>query len=54
MEGDFIRTIRENINSIAYFYTAGNPGRNDMDETQEINYVGICRAIVPVLATKVT
>ncbi len=45
MEGDIIRTIRENIGSIGHFHTAGNPGRNDMDDTQELNYVGICRAI---------
>lgn len=45
MEGDVIRTIRENINWIGHFHTAGNPGRNDMDDTQELNYAGICKAI---------
>jgi len=45
MEGDVIRTIRENIRWIGHFHTAGNPGRNDMDDTQELNYAGICRAI---------
>jgi hydroxypyruvate isomerase len=45
MEGDIIRTIRENIKWIGHFHTAGNPGRNDMDDTQELNYAGICRAI---------
>ena len=45
MEGDVIRTIRENIQWIGHFHTAGNPGRNDMDDTQELNYAGICRAI---------
>jgi len=45
MEGDIIRTIRENIQWIGHFHTAGNPGRNDMDDTQELNYAGICRAI---------
>ena len=45
MEGDIIRTIRENIQYIGHFHTAGNPGRNDMDDTQELNYTGICRAI---------
>ncbi len=45
MEGDVIRTIRENIRHIGHFHTAGNPGRNDFDDTQELNYVGICRAI---------
>jgi hydroxypyruvate isomerase len=45
MEGDIIRTIRANIKWIGHFHTAGNPGRNDMDDTQELNYAGICRAI---------
>ncbi|MCD6415864.1 MAG: TIM barrel protein [Planctomycetes bacterium] len=45
MEGDLIRTIRENIGRIGHFHTAGNPGRRDMDDTQELNYAGICRAI---------
>jgi hydroxypyruvate isomerase len=45
MEGDVIRTIRENIKWIGHFHTAGNPGRNDMDDTQELNYAGICNAI---------
>jgi len=45
MEGDLIRTIRENIGWIGHFHTAGNPGRHDMDDTQELNYAGICRAI---------
>ncbi len=45
MEGDVIRTIRDNIQWIGHFHTAGNPGRNDMDDTQELNYTGICKAI---------
>lgn len=45
MEGDVIRTIRENIQWIGHLHTAGNPGRNDLDDTQELNYAGICRAI---------
>lgn len=45
MEGDIIRTIRENIRWIGHFHTAGNPGRQDMDDTQELNYRAICRAI---------
>jgi hydroxypyruvate isomerase len=45
MEGDLIRTIRENIQWIGHFHTAGNPGRQDLDDTQELNYSGICRAI---------
>jgi hydroxypyruvate isomerase len=45
MEGDVIRNLRENIKWIGHFHTAGNPGRNDLDDTQELNYRGICRAI---------
>ena len=45
MEGDVIRTIRENIQWIGHFHTAGNPGRQDFDDTQELNYTGICSAI---------
>ncbi|MDX2178690.1 MAG: TIM barrel protein [Bryobacteraceae bacterium] len=47
MEGDIIRTIRENISYFGHFHTAGNPGRNEFDlDTQELNYRGICKAIV--------
>ena len=45
MEGDLIRTITDNIGFIAHFHTAGNPGRNDLDEEQEIFYPPIMRAI---------
>jgi len=45
MEGDLIRTINDNIQYINHFHTAGNPGRHDMDEEQEIYYPPIMRAI---------
>lgn len=45
MEGDLIRTIRGAIKHIGHFHTAGNPGRNEFDDSQELNYRGICRAI---------
>jgi hydroxypyruvate isomerase len=45
MEGDVIRTIRDNIQYIGHFHTAGNPGRHEFDETQELNYRPICKAI---------
>jgi hydroxypyruvate isomerase len=45
MEGDVIRTIKENFAYIGHFHTAGNPGRHEFDETQELNYPPICRAI---------
>ena len=45
MEGDVIRTIRDNIKWIGHFHTAGVPGRNEMDQTQELNYRPIAQAI---------
>jgi hydroxypyruvate isomerase len=45
MEGDVIRTIQENSAYIGHYHTAGNPGRNEIDETQELNYPAIMRAI---------
>jgi hydroxypyruvate isomerase len=45
MEGDIIRTIRDNIQYIGHFHTAGNPGRHEFDETQELNYPAICKVI---------
>jgi hydroxypyruvate isomerase len=45
MEGDIIRTLRDNFQYIALFHTAGYPGRHEMDDTQEMNYRGIARAI---------
>jgi hydroxypyruvate isomerase len=46
MEGDVIRTIKENIQWIGHFHTAGNPGRHEPDATQELNYRTIAQAIV--------
>jgi hydroxypyruvate isomerase len=46
MEGDVIRTIRDNKDYIAHFHTGGNPGRHEIDETQELTYPAIVRAII--------
>jgi len=46
MEGDVIRTIRDNHRYFAHYHTAGNPGRNEIDDTQELNYRPIMQAIV--------
>jgi len=46
MEGDVIRTIRENIQWIAHFHTGGVPGRHEIDSSQELNYSAVIRAIV--------
>ena len=45
MEGDVVRTIRAFHPLIGFYHTAGNPGRNDLDETQELNYAAILKAI---------
>ncbi|MEZ0472033.1 hydroxypyruvate isomerase family protein [Luteimonas salinilitoris] len=45
MEGDVIRTIRDNMQWIAHFHTAGVPGRHEIDGTQELNYRAIATAI---------
>jgi hydroxypyruvate isomerase len=46
MEGDVIRTIRENHQWIAHYHTGGVPGRHELDGTQELNWRAICSAIV--------
>ncbi|WP_158826157.1 hydroxypyruvate isomerase family protein [Mucilaginibacter lacusdianchii] len=45
-EGDVIHNITEYHNYIAHYHTAGVPGRNEIDETQELNYPAIMRSIV--------
>ncbi len=46
MEGDMMATIRENHRYIAHYHTGGVPGRNEIDETQEIHYPAVMKAIV--------
>jgi hydroxypyruvate isomerase len=46
MEGDIIRTIQESNKYFAHYHTGGNPGRNEIDETQELYYPAIMKAIV--------
>jgi hydroxypyruvate isomerase len=45
MEGDVIRTIRNNIPWIAHFHTGGVPGRHEIDDSQELNYRAVAKAI---------
>lgn len=45
MEGDVIRTIRDNWEYIGHYHTAGNPGRHEIDETQELNYHAIAKSL---------
>jgi hydroxypyruvate isomerase len=46
MEGDIIRTIQDNKQYIGHYHTGGNPGRHEIDETQELNYPAIVKAIL--------
>ena len=45
MEGDLIRTIRENIQWLGHFHTGGVPGRHELDDTQEVQWATVMRAI---------
>jgi hydroxypyruvate isomerase len=45
MEGDLIRTLRDNKDYIAHFHTGGVPGRHELDGTQEINWRAVASAI---------
>ncbi|MDF1755541.1 MAG: TIM barrel protein [Verrucomicrobiales bacterium] len=46
MEGDVIATIRKNHEYFSHYHTGGVPGRHEIDETQELNYPAIVKAIV--------
>jgi len=46
MEGDVIRTIRQNFQYLAHFHTGGVPGRHEIDSTQELNYGAVAKALV--------
>ena len=45
MEGDLIRTIRENHEYFAHFHTGGVPGRHELDGTQEVDWRAVATAI---------
>ncbi len=45
MEGDVVRTIQQYAPFISHYHTAGVPGRHELDDTQELNYPRIARAI---------
>jgi hydroxypyruvate isomerase len=45
MEGDLIATISKNIAWIGHFHTGGVPGRHELDNTQEVQWDGVMRAI---------
>ena len=45
MDGDIVRNIRDNFQWIGHFHTGGNPGRHEIDDTQELNYRFVMQAI---------
>jgi hydroxypyruvate isomerase len=45
MEGDLIRDIKQNIDFIGHFHTGGNPGRHEIDDSQEVNWHAVANAI---------
>jgi hydroxypyruvate isomerase len=45
-EGDVIRTIKDNHTYIGHYHTAGVPGRHEIDESQELYYPAIMKAIL--------
>ena len=47
-EGDIIRTIEQSHQYFGHYHTAGVPGRHEIDQTQELYYPAIMRAIVGV------
>jgi hydroxypyruvate isomerase len=48
MEGDVIRRMKECGEFVGHIHTAGNPGRHELDDTQEIHYPGIMKALVEI------
>ena len=45
MDGDIVRNIRDHFQWIGHFHTGGNPGRHEIDDTNELNYRFIMQAI---------
>lgn len=48
MNGDVIRRIRQHKEYLGHIHTAGNPGRAELDDTQEINYPAVMQALIDV------
>src|SRR5215467_2972111 len=45
MDGDVVRNIRDYFQWIGHFHTGGNPGRHDIDDSQELNYRFVAQSI---------
>jgi hydroxypyruvate isomerase len=48
MHGDVIRRIEENKDVIGHIHTAGNPGRGELDEAQEIQYAAVMKKLLAI------
>ena len=48
MDGGVIRLLRQYADLIGHVHTAGNPGRGELDDTQEIHYPGCMKALVDI------
>ncbi|HVK17000.1 MAG TPA: TIM barrel protein [Fimbriiglobus sp.] len=48
MHGDLVRRIEQNKDVIGHIHTAGNPGRGELDETQEIAYPAVMRKLLEI------
>ena len=48
MDGDIIRRIHQHKDYIGHVHTAGNPGRHELDDTQELNYPPMMKALLEV------
>jgi len=48
MHGDVIRRIRQHREYLGHIHTAGNPGRGELDQMQEINYAAVMQALLEV------
>ncbi len=51
MDGDIARNIRDHLQWIGHFHTGGNPGRHELDDTQELNYHFIAKVIAETTYT---
>jgi len=48
MNGDVIRRLRQHRDVIGHMHTAGNPGRGELDDAQEINYPAVMKAVTEI------
>ena len=48
MDGDVIRRLKQYPEHIGHIHTAGNPGRGELDDNQEINYPAVMKALLAI------